>query len=54
MDKQEKFLNFLKEQIDEEPSIDICLWKLSYSFMKIKLLINDLKKFNQKKNNKLN
>ena len=49
MDKQNKFLDFLKKQIDEKPGIDICLWKLSYSFMKVKLLINDLKKFNQNK-----
>ena len=34
-DLQEKFLSSLKKKIDNEIGVDICLWQLSYSYMKL-------------------
>ena len=32
---QETFLKSLKKQIDTESGVDVCLWQLSYSYMKL-------------------
>ena len=34
-DLQEKFLSSLKKKIDNEIGVDVCLWQLSYSYMKL-------------------
>ena len=41
MDSQEKFLKSCKEKIDKKNGVQICLWKLSYSFMKLKIITKD-------------
>ena len=33
-DLQGKFLSSLKKKIDNETGVDVCLWQLSYSYMK--------------------
>ena len=32
---QENFLSSLKKKIDNEIGVDVCLWELSYSYMKL-------------------
>ena len=34
-DLQEKILSSLKKKIDNEIGVDVCLWQLSYSYMKL-------------------
>ena len=53
---QESFLSSLKKKINMEPGVDVCLWQLSYSYMKLivcytsKELINQTKKNSKRKN----
>ena len=37
MDLQEKFLKNLRKKIEQEKDIEICLWTLSFLFMKLKI-----------------
>ena len=32
---QENFLSILKKKIDNEIGVDVCLWQLSYSYIKL-------------------
>ena len=32
---QEEFLDSLKQKLDNEVGVDVCLWQLSYSYMKL-------------------
>ena len=41
METQNKFLNSCKEKIDKKNGVEICLRKLSYSFMELKIMIKD-------------
>ena len=34
-DLQKKILSNLKKKIDNEIGVDVCLWQLSYSYMKL-------------------
>ena len=53
---QEEFLNSLKQKLDNEVGVDVCLWQLSYSYMKLiicytnKQLIDQTKILNFLKN----
>ena len=46
---QEKFLKNLKEKIDNENGVDVCLWQLSYSYMKLILCYTNKHLINEKK-----
>ena len=45
---QEKFLDNLKKKIDNKTGVDVCLWKLSYSYMIFKICYTDKTLINQK------
>ena len=47
METQNKFLDSCKEKIDKKNEVKVCLWKLSYSFMKLKIMIKDYEFVNQ-------
>ena len=44
---KEEFLDLLKKKIEKKNGVKICLWKFCYSFMKIKVIIEDEKKINK-------
>ena len=46
-DVQYEFVKSLKRKIDLENGVRICLWKYSYSFMKIKVIVTDTTKINK-------
>ena len=46
---QESFLSNFKKKIDTEPGIDVCLWKLSYSYMKLIVCYTHKELINQTK-----
>ena len=48
-DLQEKILNSLKKKIDNETGFDVCLWQLSYSYMKFIVNYTNKKLINQTK-----
>ena len=50
IDLQEKFLNNLKEKIEKENGVDMCLWQLSYSYMKLKICYTNKNLIDEKKN----
>ena len=47
MNTHKKFLKSCKEKIDKKNGVQICLWKLSYSFMKLKIMIKDNELINE-------
>ena len=49
IDLQEKFLKNLKEKIDKENGVDVCLWQLSYSYMKLIICYTVKNEINEKK-----
>ena len=48
-DLQEKFLGSLKKKIDNETGVDVCLWQLSYSYMRFVILYKNKQLINQTK-----
>ena len=50
IDFQEKFLKSLKEKIDKENGVDICLWQLPYSYMKLNICYTNKNLVDEKKN----
>ena len=45
---QESFLSVLKKKIDNEVGVDVCLWQLSYSYMKLIVCYKSKQLINQK------
>ena len=48
-DIQYEFVKSLKKKIDLENGVRMCLWKYSYSFMKIKVIVSDISKIDKHK-----
>ena len=48
-DIQYEFVKSLKKEIDLEHGVRICLWKYSYSFMKMKVIVGDESKIDKHK-----
>ena len=48
-DLQESFLSVLKKKIDNEVGVDVCLWQLSYSYMKLIVCYKSKQLINQPK-----
>ena len=46
---QESFLSSLKIKIDNEPGVDFCTWRLSYSYMELIVCYTDKKLVNETK-----
>ena len=46
---QESFLSSLKKKINMEPGVDVCLWQLSYSYMKLIVCYTSKELINQTK-----
>ena len=46
---QESFLSSLKKKIDTEVGVDVCLWQLSYSYMKLIVCYTNKQLINQTK-----
>ena len=46
---QESFLSVLKKKIDNEVGVDVCLWQLSYSYMKLIVCYKSKQLINQPK-----
>ena len=50
MEHQQQFLNNLRKKIKNEENIKNCLWKLSYSHMKLTISFENKDLINEKKN----
>ena len=49
VDIQESFLSSLKKKFDNELGADVCLWQLSYSYMRLTICYTEKQKINEKK-----